>query len=414
MVDSNAGFFQRLSPKTLSIVALTVSVASVGWQLVQPLSHHVTLAAPPILDTGVQHTVNAGGASPLLGNHPQVVADVAEQVAPGVVNIDVSHTEAIRGGGSMYPGMTPMDDELFRQFFGLPGNPFKANGGAPAERIVQGNGSGVIISAEGHIITNNHVVNGATNVTVTLSDGRKLPAKVIGTDKYTDLAVLKINAPNLQPVPLGNSETLRPGEFVIAVGSPLGFDHTVTLGIVSAISRRVPDINMNLDFIQTDAAINPGNSGGPLVNLDGQVIGINTAISGRGQNIGFAIPVNVVRNVSQTLISSGTIHRPWVGIAMTPLNAELAKSLGLSAATEGIVVAQVMPDSPAEKAGFLGGDIIQRMDGQKVASAKEVQGVIQQLPLGNKVTFQVLRDGKLLMFTVTTQELPNNYSPNGK
>ena len=395
-------------------MAITVSVASVGWQIAQPLNHLVTLSAPPVLDTGIQNTVNAGGASPLLGNHPQVIADVAEQVAPGVVNIDVSHTETIRGAGSIYPGMTPMDDELFRQFFGLPGNPFKGNGGAPAERIVQGNGSGVIISAEGHIITNNHVVNGATNVTVTLSDGRKVPAKVIGTDKYTDLAVLKINAPNLKPVPLGNSETLRPGEFVIAVGSPLGFDHTVTLGIVSAISRRVPDINMNLDFIQTDAAINPGNSGGPLVNLDGQVVGINTAISGRGQNIGFAIPVNVVRNVSQTLISSGIIHRPWVGIAMTPLNAELAKSLGLSAATEGIVVAQVMPDSPAEKAGFLGGDIIQRMDGQKVASAKDVQGVIQQLPLGSKVTFQVLRDGKLLMFTVTTQELPNNYSPNGR
>ncbi|MFN8614332.1 MAG: trypsin-like peptidase domain-containing protein [Vampirovibrionales bacterium] len=405
-------WYQSLSSKTLAALALTVSVVSVGWQWAQPLTHQVTLSSPPQLDSGVQPSVNAGGASALLGNHPQVVADVAQQVAPGVVNIDVSRTEAVRGGGPAYPGMGSMEEELFRQFFGLPGNPFRS--GAPSERVITGNGSGVIISAEGHVVTNNHVVNGASNITVTLNDGRKVPAKLIGTDKYTDLAVLKISAPNLKPVPLGDSEALRPGEFVIAVGSPLGFDHTVTLGIISAISRRVPDINMNMDFIQTDAAINPGNSGGPLVNLDGQVVGINTAISGRGQNIGFAIPVNVVRSVSQTLIDSGSIKRPWVGIAMTPLNPDLAKSLGLSDKTEGIVVAQVMPGSPAEAAGFLSGDIVQRMNGQKVASAKDVQGVIQQLPLGSKATFQVLREGKLLVLTVTTQQLPDNYSPSGR
>lgn len=340
----------------------------------------------------------------IFGNNPNMIADVAETVAPSVVNIDVARTERVQ---QRYPGMGRLEDEIFRRFFGLP----NAGGRqAQPERVVTGNGSGVIIDDQGHIVTNNHVVNNADEMVVTLNDGRKVNAKLVGVDKYTDLAVLKIDADNIKYSAFGDSEALRPGEFVLAIGSPLGFDHTVTLGIVSAISRRVPDINMNLEFIQTDAAINPGNSGGPLVNLNGEVIGINTAISGVAQNIGFAIPVNVVKDVAKTLIEDGSVVRPWIGIAMTPLNPDLARSLGLSERTEGIVVAQVVPDSPADEAGFLSGDIVQRMNGEKVTSAKSVQQLVQQMPVGSEVTFQVLRDSQMRVVKLKSRQLPDAYS----
>jgi serine protease Do len=251
------------------------------------------------------------------------------------------------------------------------------------------------------------VVASADKITVTLNDKRKLPATVVGRDRFTDLAVLKIDAPNLKPAPLGNSQKLRAGEFVLAVGSPLGFDHTVTLGIVSAISRRVPDINSNVDFVQTDAAINPGNSGGPLVNLRGEVVGINTAISGIGQNIGFAIPVDVAKQVANQLITHGGITRPWIGLAMTELNPELAKSLGLPENQQGVVVSQVMPNSPSAKAGFKQGDIIQRIDGQKVDTPKTVQEWVQKKPVQSKLNMQILRDGQLMALSVTTDQLPD-------
>ena len=276
--------------------------------------------------------------------------------------------------------------------------------------MIQGNGSGVIIDESGHILTNHHVVQGAEEVQVTLHDGRKFSARLVGGDPFTDLAVLKIDAKNLKPAPLGDSDALRPGEWVLAVGSPLGFDHTVTLGIVSAISRRVPDININLDFIQTDAAINPGNSGGPLVNLNGEVIGINTAISGRGQNIGFAIPVNVAKSVTDSLIAHGSIKRPWIGIAMTALSPELSRSLGLSEKTAGVVVAQVMPQSPSERAGFRQGDVIQRVDGQPISKPKAIQTLVQDKPVNSTLNFQVLREGRMIPISVHTAQLPENFN----
>ncbi len=344
----------------------------------------------------------------MFGSNPNLVADVAEAVAPSVVNIDIARN----GRTPSYDApMFPFRDELFRRFFGMDETaPFRRLPGESQKQIIQGNGSGVIIDAAGYILTNNHVVAGADEIRVTLNDGRTLPATLIGTDQYSDIAVLKVDADNLIPVRLGNSDTLRPGEWVLAVGSPLGFDHTVTLGIISAISRRVPDINLNLDFIQTDAAINPGNSGGPLVNLNGEVVGINTAISGRGQNIGFAIPVNVAKRVSESLIAHGSVKRPWIGIAMTELTPPLAQSLGLSPATQGVVVAQVMPDSPSERAGFRQGDVIQRVNGKPITDPKAVQELVQREPVRTTLNFQILRGGQMMAIPVATDQLPDNYT----
>jgi len=228
------------------------------------------------------------------------------------------------------------------------------------------------------------------------------------------LAVLKLlGATDLKPATLGSSSNLRPGEWVIAIGSPLGFDHTVTLGIISAISRQVPDINSNVEFIQTDAAINPGNAGGPLGNLRGAVVGIKTAISGNGQNIGFAIPVNVVKNVSKDLIAGGEVTRPWIGISMAKLNQTLAKSLGLPENIEGVIVAQVIPGSPAHKAGFQQGDIIQRINGKIMDNPKSIQETVRSFPINSTLNVQILRNGQMSALTLKTEKLPQNaYSKN--
>lgn len=340
----------------------------------------------------------------LFSESSNIIADVAEEVAPSVVNIDVK-----RRGQTMT--VSPFHDEFFQRFFGVIPHRRHLQQRTP---IIKGNGSGVIISKEGHVLTNYHVVNGAEEIVVTLNDGRKYPANLIGSDPFSDLAVLKLlGATDLKPATLGSSSNLRPGEWVIAIGSPLGFDHTVTLGIISAISRQVPDINSNVEFIQTDAAINPGNSGGPLVNLRGEVVGINTAISGNGQNIGFAIPVNVVKNVSKDLIAGGEVTRPWIGISMAKLNQTLAKSLGLPENIEGVIVAQVIPGSPAHKAGFQQGDIIQRINGKIMDNPKSIQETVRSFPINSTLNVQILRNGQMSALTLKTEKLPQNaYSKN--
>ena len=342
--------------------------------------------------------------------YPDLIADVAQMVAPGVVNIDVEKTA--RSAAPNFSGL-PFNDEILQRFFGFdpnggsPFTPFGGQGGT-LQRVITGNGSGMVISKDGYVLTNNHVVSSADKITVTLNDGRQFTAKLVGRDSYSDVAVLKIDAPNLTPVTFGNSDTLRPGEWVVAVGSPLGFDHTVTQGIVSALSRKIPDLNSNLSFIQTDAAINPGNSGGPLVNLKGEVIGINTAISGRGQNIGFAIPINTVKEISNTLISGKPIVRPWIGISMVELNPDLAKHVGLPPATQGVVVAQVMQDSPAYKAGLMQGDVIQKVDGKAVAKAEAVQEAVRARPLQSTISLGILRNGHPVDVNLISQQLPDS------
>jgi len=378
-----------------SALALTLVISGVFPAPQSPTASNQPI--PTIGDGGYRYMANTPGRDMLLGS-PNLIADVAEDIAPSVVNIDIQK----RGQVMM---QNPLGNDLFQRFFGFGGIP-----GTQQQAIVRGNGSGVVISADGNILTNNHVIKGADDITVTLNDGRKFPAKVVGRDPFTDLAVLKMEgATGLKPARLGQSAKLRPGEWVIAVGSPLGFDHTVTFGIVSALSRQVPDINSNVEFVQTDAAINPGNSGGPLVNLQGEVIGINTAIAGSGQNIGFAIPVDTARKVSNDLLNNhGTVTRPWIGISMAELKPELAKSLGLSDAVKGVIVAQVIPNSPSFKAGFQQGDVIQRINGALVSSPRDIQDLVRNKPINSELNFQILRNGQMNALSVRTEVLPNN------
>lgn len=355
-----------------------------------------------------------------------LIADVAEVLAPSVVNIDVAETRKSMS--------IPWDTDLLKRFFGFdldaplgapkntnpsPGQKQVPPQSKPAETtVVIGSGSGMVMDSQGYILTNNHVVSSASKMTVTLNDGRRFPARLIGRDSYSDVAIIKIDAPNLRPIHLGNSDSLRPGEWVIAVGSPLGYDHTVTQGIISALARRIPELNSNVSFIQTDAAINPGNSGGPLANLNGEVIGVNTAISGRGQNIGFAIPINTVKDIANTLIAGKPIVRPWVGLAMMDLNPDLAKQMGIAPNSTGVVVERVNPGSPAEQAGLQSGDLIRRVNGSVIDKADQFQSLVRAKAPGTRLSLDVLREGKPLILHLVTGTLPsenqieaNNASP---
>lgn len=398
----------------LAFTSLAVSGAQWWWTVRADAIDKAQAAQQQVLEP---ISFNQGGAG------LPAVADVAQKLAPSVVNIDV-----VRSAPARATMPQAFEDDLFRRFFGLapedfappsfPGPPGQGNG----FRLKQvGNGSGVVIDGEGHILTNDHVVNGADELTVTFNTGKneesatvKAKATLVGTDPFTDLAVIKVDPQALKglhlvPATLGNSDALRPGDWAMAIGSPLGFDHTVTLGIISALSRKIPDINSNVAFIQTDAAINPGNSGGPLVNLQGEVIGINTAISGQGQNIGFAIPVNSAKTVVDSLISKGKVERPWIGLSLGDLTPELIKSMGLPEGTQGVVVAQVLPKSPAQQAGLQQGDIIQRIDGQRVSDPKMMQELVRNKPVGTPLNLQLLRDGELKALSLKTQLLsPDN------
>lgn len=339
---------------------------------------------------------------------PDLIADVAQEISPSVVNIDVENVKEYRANMQPFPFG---GNEFFEKFFGfsnpnMPQQPQQPQQPRTFQKKSVGNGSGVIIDSMGHILTNNHVVKEATKIKVTLSDGRKYDAKVVGKDGFSDIAVLKIEANDLKPAKLGTTNKLRPGEWAIAVGSPLGYDHTVTLGIISALSRKIS--NTNIYFIQTDAAINPGNSGGPLVNLNGEVIGINTAIAGIGTGIGFAIPIDVAKDVSQELIAKGFIERPWIGVAMKSIDDAIIKGLGLTKDINGVVVVQVSPDGPAAKSGLVPGDIIQRVDGKKIDSADQLQELIRQKKINTAMNIQILRDGKLQTMELTTGQWPGS------
>lgn len=389
-------------PLTLASIALGMGLLS--WLGFQPFNLANAMGAnPQASPTQATLVANPIGGKGTTVGEPNLVADVAEAIAPSVVNIDTQKTAKVRRRSG-----SPFQNDPFFQFFGMPEGYGDPSGGLPMRTpIMRGNGSGVILSADGQVLTNNHVIQGADQIVVTLRDGRKFDATVVGRDPMTDLAILKLKeAKNLTPAKLGDSSKLRPGEWVIAVGSPLGFDHTVTLGIVSALSRQVPDINSNVEFIQTDAAINPGNSGGPLVNLKGEVIGINTAIVGSGQNIGFAIPSSTVKRITQDLVTNGKVTRPWIGINMTNLSPELAQSLGLPENTAGIAVAQVIPGGPADKAGLVQGDIIQRVNGKTIASSKDMQDLVRSKPANSSLNLQILREGKMQAISVKTEILP--------
>jgi len=344
------------------------------------------------------HSVYAENATKQqLENLSQAFRDIVKDVGPAVVYISTEQTVKSRQ-------RTPeqfrefFGDEFFRRFFGdVPqGREYKQ----------RGLGSGFITSKDGYILTNNHVVEAADKIKVTLSDKREFTAKVVGTDPKTDVAVIKIDGENLPTVTLGDSDTVEVGDWAIAIGNPYGLSQTVTAGIISAEGRSNIGLNDYEDFIQTDAAINPGNSGGPLVNIDGEVIGINTAIfsrSGGYQGIGFAIPVNMAKSVQESLITEGKVVRGWLGVMIQTVTPEIAKGFGLDEAT-GTLVGDVLKGGPAEKSGIQRGDVIISFDGQAVDGPNSLKNIVAATDVGKKVDVVVIRNGKKKTITVKVGE----------
>lgn len=330
---------------------------------------------------------------------------VAKTSLPAVVFIDVEKTvEAQRT-----PFHNPFEqfgEEFFERFFRrrLP----EGQQEEPREFHQRGQGSGVIISADGTILTNHHVVGDADTVRVRLADGRELQANIVGTDPRSDVAVIKIDAQNLPVLPMGNSDTLEVGEWVMAIGSPFGLTHTITVGVVSAKGRSRLGITDYEDFIQTDAAINPGNSGGPLVNMQNEIVGLNTAIfsrSGGYMGIGFAIPVNMVKMIQEQLQATGKVVRGYMGVRIQDLTPALAESFGLPN-TDGVLVAEVTDNSPASQAGLQAGDVIVSLDNVPMQNLGQLRNLIAMTTPGKTVHFQIIRDGKKQDIAMTVGELP--------
>jgi serine protease Do len=341
--------------------------------------------------------------------------DVAKAVTPAVVNITTVIGEQVSGRG----GDNELRDRM-EEFFGGPNGPFGPRFRGPqappspmeprGQRGFHGSGqgSGVIVSPDGYVLTNNHVVDGAREVTVTLPDKQEFQGKIVGTDPKTDLAVIKIDGKNLPTIPWGDASKLQVGEYVLAVGNPFGLNSTVTLGIVSALGRGRMGITQYEDFIQTDAAINPGNSGGALVNTRGELVGINTAIfsqSGGYQGVGFAVPTSMGQPIYDSLVKNGKVVRGYLGIGIQDLNQDLAKSFGVTH-TKGALVTDVKEDSPADHGGLHQGDVITSYQGSPVEDAVGLQRLVTKTTVGSKVPMKVMRDSHEKELTVTIGEQP--------
>lgn len=338
----------------------------------------------------------------LLTRTGQAMAEVTAAVKPAIVNIATTRTVKIAGGGDPF-----FDDPFFKRFFG---DQFGRQRQHPKEHKSAGLGSGVIVSPDGYIITNSHVIKDADEIKVTLTDKKEYTGKVIGSDPKTEIAVVKIEATNLPTVSWGNSDALQVGEVVLAVGNPYGLSQTVTMGIVSALGRANVGIADYEDFIQTDAAINPGNSGGALVNVKGEIVGINTAIyttSGGYQGIGFAIPSNMVKSIMDSLVKTGKVVRGWLGVTIQKVTPELAKQFDLKE-DAGALVGDITENSPAEKAGLQRGDIILEYDGKKIAEPNILRNMVANNLPGEEHTAVVLRDGKTRNVKITIGELPTD------
>ena len=351
----------------------------------------VMIAAPNIRASQADTAVALNLAQlPQNARQQPTLAPILEEVIPAVVHIETKATV-------MMQRRFPFEDPFFRRFFNMPpqNQQPRKQGGA---------GSGVIIDRQkGYIITNSHVVRRADDIIVTLDDGRRYEAEVAGTDAGADIAILQIDADNLQQAKIGDSEKLRVGDFVLAIGNPFGLEQSVTLGIVSALGRNGLGIESYEDFIQTDASINPGNSGGALINLSGEVIGINTAILGSGGGnigIGFAIPINMVMGITQQLLQYGEVKRGRLGVLVQSLTPDLAKAFGTDR-NRGVVIAQVESDSPAEKAGLLSGDIVLSINGQEVENASDMRNSIGLMRSGSEVNLTILRDDEIMPITAT-------------
>lgn len=354
---------------------------------------------------GVTPGVNPGESNPAPGegalaaalpplSSGNVVADIVSWAGPAVVKIETLVAQS---------GLSPfLEDPFFRQFFGE-NFPF---GFGP--RVQPGLGSGFIISTDGYILTNEHVIHDAREIQISVTGFDKpLPAKVVGSDYDLDLAILKVEAPRSLPtLKMGNSDAVRVGDWVVAIGNPYGLDHTVTVGVISAKGRPITIEDRHYEnLLQTDASINPGNSGGPLLNLKGEVIGINTAINAQAQGIGFAIPTSTVQPVLQELLQRGKVARPWLGVYLGDLTPQIAAYLGLPKA-EGALILEVQARSPAAKVGLKQGDVILKIDNEQVKNANEVANIIQKRKIGQTIDLLIFRAGKNLNITATIAEKP--------
>ena len=369
---------KRISIVGLAVASFGLGAATMREQRVTGSDTPVAIAPPPAA---------SAPALPSAGAQPLSFVALAERVSPAVVHVKV--VSVVNASNDLPPGFPFGPDGPFG-FFGFPG----PRGGAPHRQ--QGTGSGFVIQADGIIVTNNHVVENAREITVKLVDGRELPAHVLGRDPKTDLAVLKVDAEgDLPVVQLGDSDALQVGEWVVAVGNPFGLENTVTAGIVSAKGRAIGNGPYD-QFIQTDAPINPGNSGGPLFDQSGRVVGINTAILSQGGGnvgIGFAIPINLAQQLLPQLEAEGHVTRGWLGVSIQDLTPALAESLGVGTA-KGALVASVEPKSPAAKAGIERGDVITHFDGKPVTAHASLPSLVAMAPIGKEVPVEVLRAGK--------------------
>lgn len=382
---------QTLRHAAFYLALLTVS--SVGCSAIRDSS-------PPqstILTQTVPATAQPQPLAPTRsGNNPDYVAQVVQQTGPAVVRINATRTvqEELR-------------DPAIGRFFGSQ---------APRrERVQRGTGSGFITSADGRVVTNAHVVEGADNVVVVLTDGRRLRGDVVGTDRVTDLAVIKINATGLPTAKLGNSDNLLPGQAAIAIGNPLGLDNTVTQGIISATGRSSADVGVpteRVNFIQTDAAINPGNSGGPLLNSSGEVIGVNTAIIQGAQGLGFAIPINTVKRISEQLATKGRADHPYLGVQMGELSPELRSQINQSNVgfkvnqDSGVIVLRIAANSPAARAGLRPGDVIQAINNVAIQSSRQVQEQVEVSSVGSPMQITIERGNNQQTIAVKPEQLP--------
>lgn len=379
-------------------ISLFAGIAGLGAALIWSYTPLSSSHASNPSQTAEERPVTVAGALPAAG-----FTDVAKTVTPAVVNITTSGAEEVSDTGR-HRGR-PED------FFGSPFGPRRFGPPMePKERHGGGQGSGVIVSPDGYVLTNNHVIAGAKTVTVTLPDKREFKGRIVGSDPKSDVAVIKIDGTQLPTISWGDSSRLQVGEYVLAVGNPFGLNSTVTLGIVSALGRGHMGITQYEDFIQTDAAINPGNSGGALVNTKGELIGINTAIfsqTGGYQGVGFAVPTGMSKPIYESLVKTGKVVRGFLGVGIQDLNHDLAKSFGVTG-SNGAVVTDVKEEGPADKAGIKQGDVILSFQGTPIEDAVTLQRAVTRSAVGSKATVKVMRDGQEKELAITIAELPDN------
>ena len=335
-----------------------------------------------------------------LQNNPNFVSEVVRDVGSAVVRIDATRTVEVP---------TAFGNPLIERFFG-------ENSFPPEQKVQRGIGSGFIISQDGRILTNAHVVEGADKVSVVLRDGRRFAGTVVGADPVTDVAVVDVEGTNLPTVELANSDNIAVGQWAIAIGNPLGLNNTVTQGIISATGRSGSDIGVNdkrLDFLQTDTAINPGNSGGPLLNAQGEVVGVNTAIIGGAQGLGFAIPINTAQSIAEQLIKTGRVEHPYIGVRVVELTPEIQQEINQSNSgfkveqEQGVLIVQVAPNSPAARAGLRPGDVITQINGTEIQTADSVQDSVEATNLGKSLQVTVNRNGSTQQLTLKPEQLPS-------